>query len=376
MQHDVSPAIAATTRYLACFGAAALLAAAPGVQAKDYNYATYLPPQHPTTKALNTFLDDVRKATNGAVSFTMHDSGTLATGKSTITAIKNGLTDGGAMMTIYNPTEVPANAFLNEMNFHVDDARVGAAASTEMILNDCKQCLDEFRKYNVHYLGSYSTTPYKSMCKSDFSSGVDFTGMRVRVPGSEQGTWIKEVGGIPVNMENSEAYQAMQRNQLDCVLGPIAWMKVLSLGELTGAVVDIPTGSYFAGSLFNFNEREYKKLPKEHRQALVDATANGIANAVYNYIDEDNEVARSARERGVKFLEPTADLVAKRTAFLEGQKARLLEKAKGKVKDPEVLFEKMLANLERWRGLIAGKDLTREQYAELLRTEIFSKIEP
>ncbi len=375
MHFEVPRARTAFHRCIASLGLLAALAAAPGVHAKEYNYATYLPPQHPTTKALNTFLEDVSKATGGAMTFKMHDSATLATGKSTITAIKNGLTDGGAMMTVYNPTEVPANAFLNEMNFHVDDARVAAAAATETIL-DCEQCLEEFRKYNVHYLGSYSTTPYKVMCKSDFSGGIDFTGMRIRVPGSEQGAWVKEVGGIPVTMENSEAYQAMQRNQLDCVLGPIAWMKVLSLGELTGAVVDIPIGSYFAGSLFNFNEREYKTLPREHRKALIDATATGIANAVYNYIDEDAEVAKSARERGVKFLKPTEKLVSQRAAFLEGQKARLIEKAKGKVKNPEALFDSLLRNMERWRGLIGEQELTREQYVALLRREIFDKIEP
>lgn len=380
MHYDATPAKPFIDRHLGSLGAglaaATLLALAPSAAAKDYNYATYLPPQHPTTKAINTFLEDVKKATNGDITFTMHDSGTLATGKSTITAIKNGLTDGGALMTVYNPTEVPANAFLNEMNFYVDDPRVAAAASTDTILNDCKQCLDEFRKFNVHYLGSYSTTPYKSMCKSDFSGGVDFTGMRIRVPGSEQGTWVKDVGGVPVNMENSEAYQAMQRNQLDCVLGPIAWMKVLSLGELTGAVVDIPTGSYFAGSLFNFNEREFKKLSPANRKALINASATGIANAVFNYMDDDAEVAKSARERGVKFLKPTDALVAKRQAFLDGQKARLLEKAKGKVKNPEVLFDALLKNMDRWQGIIGDGELTREQYAELLREHIYNKMEP
>src|SRR5690606_10831264 len=58
MHFEVPRARTAFHRCIASLGLLAALAAAPGVHAKEYNYATYLPPQHPTTKALNTFLED------------------------------------------------------------------------------------------------------------------------------------------------------------------------------------------------------------------------------------------------------------------------------------------------------------------------------
>ena len=350
------------------------LSISSGVAARDLTFASYLPPQHPTSEGITTFIDEARKRSDGSVDFKFFPSGAAASGKGMLSAVTDGMIDGGFLVTVYFPTSVPANTTISDLSFWNQNSLVATAASVDTILNDCPQCLEEYKNNNVRFLASYATPPYQAMCKDEFASGFEPEGKRMRVAGEEIGKWVSGIGGIPVNIPNSESYEAMERSQLDCVIGATSWLKSLSLIEVANSVVELPMGAFLGGSLLNIRESVWQEMSDQEKQALVDAASIGLARTIYAYQDEENEVKELAKEEGVNFVEVSGEMKRQREEFMQSQLERAAETATGRgVENAEQIVESFTRNLEKWEELLAGKSLSEAEYADLLKTEIYDK---
>tara|TARA_R110000823_G_scaffold106363_10_gene224934 strand:- start:20291 stop:21412 length:1122 start_codon:yes stop_codon:yes gene_type:complete len=360
----------------AAFGCTLLagLAVSSGAAARDLTFGSYLPPQHPTSEGITTFIDEARERSDGSVDFKFFPSGAAASGKGMLSAVTDGMIDGGFLVTVYFPTAVPANTTISDLSFWNQNSLVATAASVDTILNDCPQCLEEYESNNVRFLASYATPPYQAMCKDEFASGFAPEGKRMRVAGEEIGKWVSSISGVPVNIPNNESYEAMERSQLDCVIGATSWLKSLSLIEVASSVVELPMGAFLGGSLLNIRESVWQDMSDKDQQALVDAAPIGLARTIYAYQDEENEVKKLAREKGVNFVEVSDAMKQQREKFMQSQLERAAETATGRgVENAEQIVESFTRNLEKWEMLLSDKSLSEAQYAELLKTEIYDK---
>lgn len=344
------------------------------VAARDLSYGTYLPPQHPTSNGITAFIDEVERRTDGSVEFNFFPSGAAASGKEMLAAVRDGMIDGGFLVTVYYPTSIPANTTISDLSFWNQNSLVATAASIDTVLTGCPQCLEEFEKNDVRFLASYATPPYQAMCKSDFASGFEPSGMRMRVAGEEIGRWVTQIGGIPVNIPNSESYEAMERSQLDCVIGATSWMKSLSLNEVANSVVDLPMGAFLGGSLLNIRNSVWEELTDAERNAVIAATPVGVARTIFGYQEEEAEVREAASDQGIRFVEVTDQIRRKRDAFMEAQIERAAATASERgVQNADDIVANFIANLEKWEKLLADPDITEQQYADLLKSEIYDK---
>lgn len=360
----------------AAFGCVLLtgLVVSSSAAARDLTFASYLPPQHPTSEGITTFIDEARQRSDGSVDFKFFPSGAAASGKGMLSAVTDGMIDGGFLVTVYFPTSVPANTTISDLSFWNQDSLVATAASLDTILNDCPQCLAEYESHNVRFLASYATPPYQAMCKDEFAAGFEPEGMRMRVAGEEIGKWVSDIGGVPVNIPNSESYEAMERSQLDCVIGATSWLKSLSLLEVANSVVELPMGAFLGGSLLNIRESVWQAMSDTEQQALVDAAPIGLARTIFAYQDEENEVKKLAEEEGTNFVEVSDAMKQQREEFMQSQLKRAAETATGRgVENAEQIVENFTKNLEKWEKLLADESLSEAQYAEYLKTEIYDK---
>ncbi|AFT68493.1 hypothetical protein B5T_00206 [Alloalcanivorax dieselolei B5] len=342
--------------------------------ARDLTYASYLPPHHPTSEGITTFMAAAKAQSGGDVAFKFFPSGAAASGKEMLSAVSEGMIDGGFLVTVYFPTSVPANMIISDLSFWDQDSLVASAASVDTILNDCPQCLEEYQEHGVRFLASYATPPYQAMCKDRFDNGFDAEGKRMRVAGEEIGRWVSGIEGIPVNIPNSESYEAMERSQLDCVIGATSWLKSLSLMEVANSVVELPMGAFLGGSLLNVRESVWEDLGEKGRRALIDAAPVGLARTLYAYQKEEQDVRKLAQEQGINFVEVSDALKQHREEFMQSQIEQSAQNAaKRGVENPEKIVESFIKNLEKWEKLLEGKQLTEQQYAELLKTEIYDK---
>ncbi|MES1925944.1 C4-dicarboxylate TRAP transporter substrate-binding protein [Salinisphaera sp. T31B1] len=356
----------------ALVGAGLVLSA--GAQARQLTYASYLPPTHPTSEdGIQKFIDIVQDKTDDEVTFAFYPSEAAASAKTMLSAINDQLIDAGFIVSVYFPTSLPVNTVLSDLSFFNDDNAITAAAVTDTILNDCPQCLDEYKKYNVHFLATYSTPPYQAMCKAPMKNGFDPKGLRMRAPGAEVGRWVSEIGGVPVNIPNNESYEAMERGQVDCVIGAVAWLKSLSLGEVAHSVGTLPMGGFQGGSLFNISEEVWQGLDAQTQHIMQDAALEALASTVYSYTAEEKEARETALKDGVNFVDASPELVKQRDEFMQSQIKQAAATASSRgVKNPEAIVQAFLDNMDKWRARIEGKNLSEQQYYELLKTNLLA----
>lgn len=280
---------------------AALVSGSALAQGKPLAYSNFLPQTHATNHyALEPLFKAVDKRTNGSLKIELHPGGVLVGGKGTLQAIKDGLIDGGVVISLYIQNEIPLNTALSDLAFFSDDPLATMGAINETILLECKECLEEYRKYNTEFIGTYASTAYKMMCKKPVQSLADLKGLKMRAPGTVYARWATEVGGVPVNITNAEAYEALQRGQLDCVIGALSWLQTLSLWDHAKSVIDLPMGAYFGGAMIAINAGKWKQIPAADREAFIAEVPAALANVAVGYDEDDQKVVAQAQEKAYR----------------------------------------------------------------------------
>ena len=139
-------------------------------------------------------------------------------------------------------------------------------------------------------------------------------------------------------------------------------------------VTMVSAGTIPSPAAFAFRRDKWTELSTQERQTLLDAAPMAVVGALFGM--QGSGV--SALERpGVEFnvTEASADLQALIDEAVEAQVESAVQTASDAgVEDAQVLVDRYLAAYDRWQGLVTDVD-TQEAYAQLLRDEIYSKIE-
>lgn len=341
--------------------------ATAGVHAQTFSYSLYTSPVAIAAKAFKVFNQKLEEGTDGRIKFELYPSGTLASAKTTLEAIKNGIADGGGIITIYTPSATPANTLISNLSFSTDESRIFTAAITDVILNDCEVCREEYKKYNVHFLASTATEPYYLMCKGTFENGFDPKGLRIRTPGAIFTQWLKTIGATPVQLAHTEAYQALQTNAIDCSIGTLSYLKAYSWEEVVDSVIDLPQGAYQGGAWYNFAQDKWDKLDPKDQLAMQRAALYGTAAMSMLYQTEGQEAIDEAREKyDVKLIPGGERLARQKQDFFKTEREYAIEQAtKHRVPEPEAIITAFHAKVEKWRGLIGDKAFTPEELGDL-----------
>src|SRR3546814_2387778 len=80
-------------------------------------------------------------------------------------------------------------------------------------------------------LSAVSATPYHLLCTKAVKSLADLKGLKVRAA-SSSAALVQALGATPVNVAVTEIYEALQRGQVDCTLGPIPHLKNYALADI------------------------------------------------------------------------------------------------------------------------------------------------
>ncbi|MBV1895800.1 MAG: C4-dicarboxylate TRAP transporter substrate-binding protein [Rhodobacteraceae bacterium] len=366
-----------------CVGLAASLtlmtaSTAHAGDARQLLYANYQPP----TNAANQFgygpyFDAVTKATNNELTFDLVTGGALLGAKAMLPGLRDGLADGGFVVTLYTPSDLPRDSMLSEMALIGENSAVMAAAVAETVLLDCPDCLADWDKNGVAYVAPYATMPYYLMCKGELKSSADIKGKKVRAVGA-WGKWISELGGVPVNLPSSEVYQALERGQADCALGAIAWLKQLSLIEQVDTIVDIPMGTFHGGGYVVYSKSTWDKLSKDQRSALITNAPIAMSGEIFRgYLPESVESRQMAVDKGVTFLAPDDVLLEKLEAYKTNEAELVATIAEGRgVENAREIIATLIENKAKWEGLSAEFGDDPDKYEEVLLREIYSKVQP
>jgi len=337
-------------------------------------YASYLNPLHITNPALTTFFENIGKDSNGTIEYEMHVGGSLLSGRDIPGGVRDGVADAGYFVGAYIPSEMAVDTYLSEFSLWNDDPMVMTGVLNELILFNCPDCTEEYRKFNTRPLATYALTPYVYHCREELKTLDDFKGKRVRGIAS-YGELARALGATPINVSPDEAYEALDRGILDCALHSIAAQKARSYGEAAKYVILDPLGGFIGASTMNLRIDKWNALTPDQRKAMTSNLAELATSAVFNYIAEDINVIEEYTKTGSKFYHADPEFAEFIADFARDYEAKAIESGRAKgVAHPEQIAQEIKSLREKWTKLLEDNGRDRETFQRLLDEEIFSKI--
>lgn len=345
--------------------------------AKEYVFATFVPPTHGiVVHALEPMIKELKEATKGAVSFTLKPGAQLFKGPESIVATGRGLADATTYAPHYNPSLLAHVYMLVDLQLVAPNGVVGAAAAMDTIFN-CPECQDDYKKANTILLATYGTGTNNLWCRQDVKTVADAKGLKMRTSGAT-GRFVKALDATPVSMAISEMPGAMERGQIDCVIGPLAWIKSYGMIDSVKSVVDFPIGSYPAANIVVLNLDMWKGLSKEDRATMLKHSAVALARSTNDgYLKFDDEALKEIKEKNIPINAGGKDFDELLEKHLVNEVKATVEGAEKRgVKNPQKIVDMFMANVKKWQGILGKPPYDTDAYAKALWDNLYSKLDP
>lgn len=355
-----------------CLAATALFASGFAASARELTYDNHLPPQHPVNRAMETYFAAVKEATGGELDFQMYVGGALGGGNALLSILRDGLSDAGMLNPVYEPKQLQVESLLSELM--VADPRVLVGAMNEMVDLHCPACTEELAAVNAVPIMSFAVPSFQLLCNKPMHSMEDAEGTRVRAVGSLS-LIAKTFNMVPVNLTSDEVYEGLQRGQIDCAAAPFDWLETNNLKEVADNLVETPLGAI--GGLLHLavNKSVWDGMTDEQRQAMIDRTAETLAEITFNYNAGSEKALAAAKAEGAEVYPMGDNMRQALETFRKNEITRIVEKANAAgVDQAQALFDTYTGLLEKWEGIVAGPGKEQAGYAKALQDEIYSKL--
>ena len=354
------------------------IAFASDAAAYQIRHESGLGPRHEANAGYRHVEEQLPKRTDGKLTFRQYNGSLLGLNEVS-PGIRDGITDMGLVVSPYWPAEYNHHNFLAEISGISDSGVAMTGANTEFVLLHCEPCRKEFQAQNQIALGMWSNPPYVPIARTDrLDTPESLRGKRYRAGSVYFRNWAEHFGGVAVSVPGTEIYEGFSGGMLDATLSTPTEIPNFGLTDVAKTVTRLPIGTFHSMALYNVNIDFWRDLPPEHRQVLLDLSAEGTAVTVAVLDKQYAEIFEKIPGWGMDLVEPTDALLKAQEAFLETHLERLGSVAKeryGIANGPEMVKQfRELA--DKWNGLVAGIDrFDWEQVAALYKKEIYSKID-
>jgi TRAP-type C4-dicarboxylate transport system substrate-binding protein len=358
---------------------------------KEYVYGQWLPPKHNVNLfGLEPMLDNLSKA---GLPWKLVAGGQLFNAQTTLKSVGNRTAEAGLIVPSYTRTSL-RNAFIvADMMMMGENELIMNAAAHETYFFDCPECMDDYKKNGTVYLAGYGVGGYSLLCREAISGLDDLKGLKLRTTGA-LGRWARALGGTPVSMSMSDVPEAIKRGQIDCIVGPLAWIKSYPIEDSIKTVWNYNFGSYSGLGLFVMNRAAWDAYSDDQKRKFWSEVPGAVARTVVEgYMGDDLRSRVMAKKLNIKIM-PANDAI--KSLWVEHKKTELktviANAKKLKVKNPEKIVDAYQKYIAKWTKIITDAGLLHTiaaanpdqgelkpataKYEELLREHIFSKIDP
>jgi TRAP-type C4-dicarboxylate transport system substrate-binding protein len=355
--------------------------ATTAASAETYRFSSWNAPTEPTTQANDQFVKDLEAATNGKITFEHFTGGAIMPPKSHLQGIGDGVAQIGQTTVGYTPSDLPINASIAGFGFIEPDPIAIGAAFADWTMHD-PAAQEEWRGHNVLPMAGFSTPEYSLMCNTSepITEAAQMKGLKVRAYGLI-GDLVKSLGGVPVGMPASEAYQALQTGALDCASLSANWLRDGNLQEVSNYTTLTRWTPAFNSPQMTINRDWWQGLTDEQRQTIFELAARTEARAHIKYAAAATSALDAALKAGqTEVAEPGASLQEAVKAWIDagiGDMVGIARDTYG-VSDPEAVFASFKPYVEKWGKLARGmKDRNNEdELTQLLLDNMFNDLDP
>lgn len=351
--------------------------AAPAGAVTEIRTAIGAPPKHPMVNPGHTWYSAaVEEASRGQIKFRSFYGGQLFSLRGSLEGLKTGIADLTCLVLPYWPAEFPHGKFVNDIAMLGTDPIAMAGAVAEFNHLNCADCLAEFDRQNSVYMGPYSTDVFYLSGRTRITTLDEFKGKKIRSGGGNWTRWVQALGGVPVSLAGDEIYQGLAGGVLDASVNSVANLQGYSLWDVATDEILLPVGTFHSINLYNFRKDFWQKLSAGERKILMDHVPPGIIKTTLLYIKQAEDVIAPAKARGVRFHEPSPELLkATKDFVIKDLEVVANEAAKFGVEDGKAKLDKLLALVGKWEKLSRDAGRDEAKLTAILNREIYSKLD-
>ncbi|QDG75000.1 C4-dicarboxylate TRAP transporter substrate-binding protein [Labrenzia sp. PHM005] len=240
----------------------------------ELRYSEAGPNRGARAKALQYFLDEASRRTDGELTFDVHWGGALLKWSAALNGIAAGAADMGTVIAPYAPKQLQGLA-IGDLPISSSDTWVGLRAMHELLTTNA-QLKDFLAKENVVFLSNFTSTGTQFECTGDhkIEKVEDFDGLTVRATGTV-GKALNEIGANVVNMTFDKVYQALDSGLVDCAAGYYYTNRAFRHYEIINHITEANWGQV-GGFALIMNKHVWEDLPPEHQEAVMAAGSNMV----------------------------------------------------------------------------------------------------
>lgn len=262
------------------------------------NYATPYSPGHPFSRADQTWIKWVEKASGGSLRIRPVWSGALISSEQSLLEVRHNVADIAYIAPIYS--RGGTHLLRIQTGFYI-----GAKTFEQQVA--VYRCLaSAFPEYAKEVKGlkilAVQGGPLAGILTRSHPvrSLEDLKGLRIRVP-TEMLNMMRELGADPVSLPMGEVYSALAKEVIDGVVAPLNTLKALHFAEVAKYYtrIDVPRGAYPSRAM---GLRCWKSL-SESQHAVLEASIPIWEAAMIKEIGKSDIVGEEeGRRRGVEFI--------------------------------------------------------------------------
>ena len=296
-----------TARILIPAALAFVLAATPALAQTTLTMSSWVSPQHHLTAVvLQGWANEVEKATNGRVKFTMLPKHPSAP-PGTFDAVRDGLVDLSYVTASYTPSR-HVLPLLAELPGSGDTALVNSVAYSRIHWKYFQK-LGEYK--GVKLLGVFTHGPGQMFTKKPVRTIADVQGLKIRTGGGVAEKVAKALGASAFVKPAPESYELLSSGVADGVFFPLESIVSFKLETVLEQATLFPGGMYSSSFGFFMNEDKWNKLPKQDQDAIEKISGEHIARLAGNSWDEaDRKGMEALKKSGVKIVNANSEFVA------------------------------------------------------------------
>lgn len=236
------------------------------------------------TEGIQTFMDEVKAATNGEIDFEVYHAGQLGKESTTVTA--SGLADFGLLVPGYEVEKLPLTSVVELPGFHKTSCE-GTRQFWELAKEGGALYEQEYKALGIRPLYVMVLAPYAVETNTKVVASVDdMKGLKLRANGA-MAKAVDALGGVPMQVTSPEFYDALKRGVVDGGMWPIGSTRLVGLEDVLNHTVDgtqMGAGSTF----FAINEKVWQKFDAETQQKIM-AAGERVSQHMCEYLDNSEQ---------------------------------------------------------------------------------------
>ena len=262
-------------------------------------FTTALTPQLPEyLMVYNPMFNEIKQKSGGRINFEVFPGGILAPATEQYDAIVRGIADIGVSYFNYIAGRFPlSDAFAFPIAYSINNAGQNLIQS---LGNQVFVLAPSETKILCYFYQQplFLYTAHKQVKNLD-----DLKGLKFRATSSLQADTLISLGAVPIYMESSDMYRALQSEVIDGILATPSAVDIYDLTEVTNYVLRLPFG-YTIG-MININANTWSNIPDDLKLIFEDAAEQAQDNYVLQFNMDDAKINSMLIEKGGAVYTPS-----------------------------------------------------------------------